>query len=56
MFHLTESQITAIQYLANFKYLTSSQFVKMGLYKKRGYLTNSLKVLIDRIKTIASKA
>jgi len=55
MFHLTESQITAIEYLANFKYLTSSQFVKMGLYKKRGYLTNSLKVLIDMKKPLLAK-
>ena len=47
MFHLTESQITAIESLANFKYLTSSQFVKMGLFKKRDYLTKSLKKLLD---------
>jgi len=55
MFHLTESQITAIEYLADFKYLTSSQFVKMGLYKKRGYLTNSLKVLVDMKKPLLAK-
>jgi len=55
MLHLTESQITAIEYLANFKYLTSSQFVKMGLYKKRGYLTNSLKVLVDMKRPLLAK-
>jgi len=55
MFRLTESQITAIQYLAKFKYLTSSQFVKMGLYKKRGYLTNSLKVLVDMKRPLLKK-
>lgn len=55
MFHLTESQITAAEWLATFKYLTSSQFVKMGLYKKRGYLTNSLKVLMAMKKPLIAK-
>jgi len=55
MFHLKENQITAIKWLAQYKYLTSSQFVKMGLYKKRGYLTNSLKVLIDMKKPLMAK-
>ncbi len=55
MFHLTESQIRAIELLAKYKYLTSSQFVKMGLYKKRGYLTNSLKVLVDMKKPLLAK-
>ncbi len=55
MSHLRENQITAIKYLATFKYLTSSQFVKMGLYKKRGYLTNSLKVLMDMKKPLIDK-
>jgi hypothetical protein len=55
MFHLTESQITAIEYLANFKYLTSSQIVKMGLYRKRGYLTNALKVLVDMKRPLLAK-
>jgi len=55
MFHLTENQITALVQLATFKYLTSSQFVKMGLYKERGYLTNSLKALIDMKKPLMAK-
>ena len=55
MFRLTESQITAIQWLATYKYLTSSQFVKMGLYKKRGYLTNSLKALLDMKRPLLAK-
>jgi len=55
MFHLTEGQITAIELLATYKYLTSSQFVKMGLYKKRGYLTNTLKALIDMRKPLLAK-
>ncbi len=55
MFHLTENQITAIELLATYKYLTSSQFVKMGLYKKRGYLTNALKLLIDMKRPLLAK-
>ena len=55
MFHLTENQITSIEWLAVFKYLTSSQFVKMGLYKKRGYLTNALLVLIGMKNPLIAK-
>ena len=53
--HLNENQIIAIEWLATFKYLTSSQFVTMGLYKKRGYLTNSLKALIDMKRPLIAK-
>lgn len=55
MMHITENQITAIEWLAVYKYLTSSQFVKMGLFKKRGYVTNALKVLIDTNKPLLAK-
>lgn len=55
MTHIKENQITAIEWLAKYKYLTSSQFVKMGLSKKRGYLTNALKVLIDTNKPLIAK-
>ncbi len=47
MANLTENQLKAIELLANYKYLTSSHFVKMEVFKKRSYLTNSLKILID---------
>lgn len=53
--YLKESQLMAIELLARYKYLTSSQFVKMGVYKKRGYLTNSLKVLIDMKRSLIAK-
>jgi len=53
--YLKENQIVAIKLLAKYKYLTSSQFVKMGLYKKRGYLTNSLKSMIDQKKPLIAK-
>jgi hypothetical protein len=38
----------AIQLLAIFKYLTSSQLVKLGVYKNRGDLTNALKKEVDQ--------
>jgi len=52
---LNENQIVALQWLAKYKYLTSSQFVKMGLYKRRGYLTNILKNIIDQKKPLIAK-
>jgi len=55
MLKITENQIEAIQYLATYKYLSSSQFVKMGLFKRRGYLTNALKKLIDIKKPLMEK-
>ena len=55
MFYLTETQTQAIEWLAKYKYLTSSQFVKMGLYKRRGYLTNALKPLVDMKKPLIDK-
>lgn len=53
--NLTENQIKAIELLLIFKYLTSSQFVKMGVFKKRAYLTNSLKILLDTKHPLISK-
>ena len=53
--NLTENQIKAIELLATYKYLTSSQFVKMGVFKKRAYLTNSLKILLDVKNPLISK-
>jgi len=38
-------QIEAIELLAEYKYLTSSLFVKLGLYKHKGDVTNVLKEL-----------
>ena len=53
--NLTENQIKAIELLSIFKYLSSSQFVKMGVFKKRSYLTNSLKILLDTKNPLISK-
>lgn len=46
MINYTENQINSIKLLAIYKYLTSSQLVKEGIFKKRSYLTNSLKELL----------
>lgn len=46
MINYTENQINSIKLLSKYKYLTSSQFVKMGIFKKKSYLTNSLKMLL----------
>lgn len=55
MFNLTENQVTAIELLAKFKYLTSSQFVEMGIYKKRDYLTKALRPLLVMKKPLIVK-
>ena len=55
MLHLTKNQLTAIKWLSTYKYLTSSQFVKMGLFKRRSYLTNSLKSLLNMKKPFIDK-
>lgn len=55
MLHLTKNQLTAIKWLSIYKYLTSSQFVKMGLFKRRAYLTTSLKSLLNMKKPFIDK-
>ena len=44
---LSDHQLKAIEQLSIYKYLTSSQFNVLGVYKNRGDLTNSLKKLVD---------
>lgn len=55
MFYLSETQVAIIELLATYGYLTSSQVVKMGLYKRREYLTKSLKPLTDMKKPLILK-
>jgi len=55
MFHLTENQVVAIELIAKYKYLTSSQFVEMGIYKHRDYLTKSLRPLILQKRPLVAK-
>lgn len=52
---LKEKHEEAIVQLAQFKFLTSSQFVEQGLYKNRGDTTNSLLDLIKRKRPLISK-
>ena len=53
--YLTETQVTFMELLAIHGYLTSSQSVKMGLYKRREYLTKSLKPLTNMKKPLILK-
>lgn len=55
MFRLTENQEMSIALIATYKYLTSSQFVEMGLYKNRAYLTRALKPLVDFKRPLIAK-
>jgi len=52
---MTEKQITALQLLSIFKFLTSSLFVLLGLYKHRGDVTNALKPLLDGKRPMINK-
>lgn len=55
MTQLNQNHIVVIEELAKYKFLTSSQFVKLKLYKKRGYLTNAVKPLLDMKKPLIAK-
>ena len=55
MFHLTENQVTVLELIAKYKYLTSSQFVEMGIYKHRDYLTKALRPLILQKRALVAK-
>ncbi len=48
--YLKDKHIEAMKHIATYKFLTSSQFVELGLYKYTGDVTNSLKKLIDQHK------
>jgi hypothetical protein len=52
---LKEKHQEAIEYLARYKFLTSSLFLLLGLYKNRGDITNSLKVLVDMKRPLIKK-
>lgn len=53
--HLSDNQLKAIEQLSIYKYLTSSQFNALGVYKNRGDLTNSLKKLVDAKNALIGK-
>jgi hypothetical protein len=52
---MKEKQVIAIEHLGTFKFLTSSQFVELGLYKNRGDVTNTLKSLLDAKRPLIGK-
>ena len=52
---MKEKQIVALELLARFKFLTSSQFVQLNLYKYRGDVTNALKPLFTSNKPLVGK-
>lgn len=52
---MKEKEVTALEHLGVFKFLTSSQFVELGLYKNRGDVTNTLKSLIDVKRPLIAK-
>lgn len=52
---MKEKLITALELLATFKFLTSSQFVDLNLYKNRGDVTNTLKPLLDAKRPLIGK-
>lgn len=52
---MKEKQVTAMKLLAFYKFLTSSQFVQLELYKHRGDVTNALKLLLVNKRPYISK-
>ena len=52
---MKEKQEIAIKHLSSAKFLTSSQFVDLNLYKNRGDVTNALKQLLDAKRPLIGK-
>lgn len=52
---MKEKQVIATKHLAKFMFLTSSQFVELKLYKNRGDVTNTLKILLDAKRPLIGK-
>lgn len=52
---MNEKQITALEHLGENKFLTSSQFVMLNLYKNRGDVTNTLKPLLAAKRPLIGK-
>ncbi|WP_417332762.1 hypothetical protein [Halarcobacter sp.] len=52
---MKERQIIALEHLSIHKFLTSSQFVQLNLYKNRGEVTNALKELLESKKPLIGK-
>ena len=52
---MKERQVEALRHLSSAKFLTSSQFVELKLYKNRGDVTNALKQLLDAKRPLIGK-
>lgn len=52
---MKEKQVIALELLGRYKFLTSSQFIHLGLYKNRGDVTNILKPLLDSKRPLIGK-
>ncbi len=52
---MKERQVEALRHLSSAKFLTSSQFVELKLYKNRGDVTNTLKQLLDVKRPLIGK-
>ncbi|QOY51975.1 replication-relaxation family protein [Candidatus Sulfurimonas baltica] len=53
--YLKDKHIEAMKHIATYKFLTSSQLVKLGLNKHRGDVTNNLKQLTDQKRPLIDK-
>lgn len=52
---MKDKQVIAMEYLARYKFITSSQFVQLELYKHRGDVTNTLKSLLINKRAFIGK-
>jgi len=52
---MKEKQVDALEHLGSYKYLTSSLFVLLKLYKNRGDVTNTLKPLLTAKRPLIGK-
>lgn len=52
---MKNKQVIALELLSKFKFLTSSQFVQLALYKNRGDVTNALKPLLVDKRPLVNK-
>jgi len=52
MIYLKQKESDVLVFLAKYKFLCSSQFAKLGLYKNKGDVTNLLKPMTEQKKPL----
>ena len=52
MMYLKQKESDVLVFLAKYKFLCSSQFAKLGLYKNKGDVTNLLKPMTEQKKPL----